>query len=80
MKDKSKVVLVEDTTNWEKRLVELRKSDAAAKACKAVAEVQQLVDQISGQVGYLSPFPCCYVALIMLLVFVSFLFTFEFMQ
>lgn len=51
VKDKSKVVLVEDTTNWEKRLVELRKSDAAAKACKAVAEVQQLVDQISGQIA-----------------------------
>eukprot|EP00250_Pteridium_aquilinum_P010356 c19327_g1_i1 orf=1236-2177(-) len=51
VKDKSKIVVVEDTTNWEKRLVELRKNDAAVKACKAVAEVQQLVDQISGQIA-----------------------------
>ncbi|KAI5059230.1 hypothetical protein GOP47_0025549 [Adiantum capillus-veneris] len=51
VKDKSKIVLVEDTKGWEKTLVELRKSDADAKAYKAVAEVQQLVDQISGQIA-----------------------------
>lgn len=53
IKDKSKVVLVEDTKGWEKRLVEMRKNDADAKACKAVAEVQQLVDQMSGQIAAL---------------------------
>lgn len=51
VKDKSKIVLVEDTTKWEKRLVELRETDAAAKARKVVAEVQQLVDRISGQIA-----------------------------
>ncbi|MCO5603707.1 hypothetical protein L7F22_057858 [Adiantum nelumboides] len=51
VKDKSKIVLVEDTKGWEKTLVELRKSDADTKAYKAVAEVQQLVDQISGQIA-----------------------------
>ncbi|MCO5563878.1 hypothetical protein L7F22_030125 [Adiantum nelumboides] len=53
IKDKSKLVLVEDTKGWEKTLIELRKSDADAKAYKAVAEVQQLVDQISGQIATL---------------------------
>ncbi|MCO5594291.1 hypothetical protein L7F22_048320 [Adiantum nelumboides] len=53
VKDKSKLVLVEDTKGWEKTLIELRKSDADAKSYKAVAEVQQLVDQISGQIAAL---------------------------
>ncbi|KAI5070294.1 hypothetical protein GOP47_0014637 [Adiantum capillus-veneris] len=51
LKDKSKVVLVEDIASSEKRLIELRKEEAASKACKAVAEVQQLVDKLSGQVA-----------------------------
>lgn len=51
LKDKSKVVLVEDVASSEKRLLELRKTEAATKACKAVADVQQLVDKLSGQVA-----------------------------
>ncbi|MCO5606270.1 hypothetical protein L7F22_060457 [Adiantum nelumboides] len=51
LKDKSKVVLVEDIVNSEKRLIELRKAEAASKASKAVSEVQQLVDKLSGQVA-----------------------------
>ena len=50
VKDKSKIILVEDAASWEKRLVELRKNEAVAKACKAVAETQQTVDKLSGHV------------------------------
>ncbi|KAH7425236.1 hypothetical protein KP509_11G045700 [Ceratopteris richardii] len=50
VKDKSKIVLVEDTKGWEKRLIEMRKDDADAKACKTVSDVQQIVDQVSGQI------------------------------
>lgn len=51
LKDKSKVVLVEDVASSEKRLIELRKTEAATKACKTVADVQQRVDKLSGQVA-----------------------------
>eukprot|EP00250_Pteridium_aquilinum_P000253 c1027_g1_i1 orf=367-1275(-) len=51
LKDKSKVVLVEDTASSERRLIELRKTEAANKARKAVADVQQLVDKLSGQIA-----------------------------
>ncbi|KAH7415215.1 hypothetical protein KP509_14G032900 [Ceratopteris richardii] len=51
LKDKSKVVLIEDVASSEKRLIELRKTEAATKACKAVSEVQQLVDKISVQIA-----------------------------
>ena len=51
LKDKSKLVLVKDETGWEKKLIELRKTEAIANASKAVAEVQVLVDKLSGQVS-----------------------------
>ncbi|KAH7286723.1 hypothetical protein KP509_32G020000 [Ceratopteris richardii] len=51
LKDKSKVVLVEDVASSEKRLIELRKAEATMKGSKTVSEVQQLVDRISGQIA-----------------------------
>jgi hypothetical protein len=51
VKDKSKLVLVEDKVGWEKKLLELRKEEAMVKARKSVAQVQALVDKVSGQVG-----------------------------
>jgi hypothetical protein len=50
VKEKSKIVLVEDEASWERRLVELRKNEAMAKACRAISEAQQTVDKLSGQV------------------------------
>ena len=58
VKNKSKIVLVEDAASWEKRLLELRKNEAKAKACKAVAEAQQVVDKLSGQVRSSNPYSC----------------------
>ena len=51
LKDKSKVVLVEDKVGWEKKLLELRKTEAIANANKSVSQVQLLVDKVSGQVS-----------------------------
>lgn len=51
VKNKSKIVLVEDEASWERRLVELRKNEATVKACKAVSEAQQVVDKFSGKVS-----------------------------
>lgn len=51
VKDKSKIILVEDPASQEKRLIELRRNEANAKACRAVADVKQEVDKIAGQIS-----------------------------
>lgn len=49
VKEKSKIVLVEDAASWEKRLIELKRNEGIARACKAVADVKQEVDKLAGQ-------------------------------
>lgn len=50
VKNKSKIVLVEDPSSQEKRLVEMRRDDAIAMACRAIADVHEEVDKIAEKV------------------------------
>lgn len=51
VKDKSKIVLIEDPASHDKRLMELRRNQAIAKACRAVADIKQEVDKLAGQIS-----------------------------
>eukprot|EP00250_Pteridium_aquilinum_P023178 c26339_g1_i1 orf=570-1424(-) len=50
VKNKSKIVLVEDPFSQEKRLLESRRDDAIAKACRAVADIHEEVDKLAEKV------------------------------
>lgn len=54
VKDRSKILLLEDTASKVRKLEEMRKSNQIAKASEAVAEVRAEVDKISERVN-LSP-------------------------
>ncbi|BBN14968.1 hypothetical protein MPTK1_6g15890 [Marchantia polymorpha subsp. ruderalis] len=53
VKDKAKIILVEDPASRERRLDEMRKQEQIAKACKAVAGVRSEVDKLAGQISEL---------------------------
>nr|GME20375.1 BAG family molecular chaperone regulator 1-like [Ipomoea batatas] len=53
VKDKSKVVLVEDPISQEKRYLEMRKNAKMEKAAKCVSEISLEVDRLGGQVSAL---------------------------
>ncbi|CAH9123570.1 unnamed protein product [Cuscuta epithymum] len=53
VKDKSKVVLVEDTISQEKRILEMRKNAKMEKASKALSEISLEIDRFAGQVSAL---------------------------
>lgn len=53
VKDKSKIVLVEDPISKEKRIVETRKNAKMEMASKAVTEISLEVDRLAGQVSAL---------------------------
>ncbi|XP_031109661.1 BAG family molecular chaperone regulator 2-like [Ipomoea triloba] len=53
VKDKSKVVLVEDPISQEKRYLEMRKNAKMEKAAKSVSEISLEVDRLGGQVSAL---------------------------
>lgn len=53
VKDKSKVVLVEDPISQEKRYLEIRKNAKIEKAAKSISEISLEVDRLGGQVGAL---------------------------
>lgn len=53
VKDKSKIVLLEDPINKEKRMVEIRKNAKMEMASKAVTEISLEVDRLAGQVSAL---------------------------
>ncbi|KAJ8752975.1 hypothetical protein K2173_008710 [Erythroxylum novogranatense] len=53
VKDKSKIVLVEDPISQEKRLLETRKNAKMEKASKSISEISLEVDRLAGQVSAL---------------------------
>ncbi|XWS50588.1 hypothetical protein CRYUN_Cryun12cG0099600 [Craigia yunnanensis] len=53
VKDKSKIVLVEDPISQEKRLLEMRKNAKMEKASKSISEISLEVDRLAGQVSAL---------------------------
>ncbi|XVF09800.1 hypothetical protein REPUB_Repub07fG0128000 [Reevesia pubescens] len=53
VKDKSKLVLVEDPVSHEKRLLEMRKNAKMEKASKSISEISLEVDRLAGQVSAL---------------------------
>ncbi|KAH9677998.1 BAG family molecular chaperone regulator 1 [Citrus sinensis] len=53
VKDKSKLVLVEDPISQEKRLLEMRKNAKLEKASKSISEISLEVDRLAGQVSAL---------------------------
>ncbi|KAJ9553185.1 hypothetical protein OSB04_017230 [Centaurea solstitialis] len=53
VKDKSKMVLVEDTISQEKRYLEARKNAKMEKAAKSISEISLEVDRLAGQVSAL---------------------------
>ncbi|GAB2222055.1 hypothetical protein Drorol1_Dr00013253 [Drosera rotundifolia] len=53
LKDKSKVVLVEDPISQEKRYIEMRKNAKMEKAAKSISEISLEVDRLSAQVSTL---------------------------
>ncbi|GLT48999.1 hypothetical protein SLA2020_225850 [Shorea laevis] len=53
VKDKSKIVLVEDPISQEKRLLEMRKNAKMEKASKSISEISLEVDRLGGQVSAL---------------------------
>ncbi|RWW32496.1 hypothetical protein GW17_00002826 [Ensete ventricosum] len=57
VKDKSKVVLVEDPTAQAKRLLEVRKADKMEKATKSISAVSLEVDRLASKVISHPPLP-----------------------
>lgn len=55
VKDKSKLVLVEDPISQEKRLLEMRKNAKMEKASKSISEISLEVDRLAGQVTSFFP-------------------------
>lgn len=50
VKDKSKIVLVEDPVGKEKRLLEMNKKAKMEQASKAISDISLEVDRLAGQV------------------------------
>lgn len=53
VKDKSKIVLVEDPISQEKRYLEMRRNSKMEKAAKSISEISLEVDRLAGQVSAL---------------------------
>lgn len=53
VKDRSKIVLVEDPTSQERRYIEMRKNAKMEKASKSILEISLEVDKLAGQVSAL---------------------------
>ncbi|GMH09020.1 hypothetical protein Nepgr_010860 [Nepenthes gracilis] len=53
VKDKSKLVLMEDPISQEKRYLEMRKNAKMEKAAKSISEISLEVDRLAGQVSAL---------------------------
>lgn len=50
VKDRSKILLVEDPISQEKRLLEMRKNAKLEKASKSISQISLEVDRLAGQV------------------------------
>lgn len=55
VKDKSKLLLLEDAASKERKLEEIREHDEVSKASKAVAVVREEVDKLSERVSLCFP-------------------------
>lgn len=53
VKDRSKILLVEDPISQEKRLLEMRKNAKLEKASKSISQISLEVDRLAGQVSAL---------------------------
>ncbi|KAK8692712.1 hypothetical protein V6N13_070319 [Hibiscus sabdariffa] len=53
VKDKSKIVLIEDEISQERRLLEMRKNAKMEKASKSISEISLEVDRLAGRVSAL---------------------------
>ena len=56
VKDRSKLLLLEEMASKERKLEEARRSDEISKACKAVAEVKAEVDKLLEKVVLFVPY------------------------
>ena len=72
VKDKSKIVLVEDPISQEKRLLERRKNAKMEKAAKSISEISLEIDRLAGRV-------CIMLAIdiTIIIFFVNFFFSFS---
>lgn len=61
VKDKSKMVLIEDPISQEKRFLEMRKIAKTEKASKAISDISLEVDRLGGRVNALLLFLDCLV-------------------
>lgn len=52
VKDRSKMVLIEDPISQEKRYLEMRRNAKMEKASKSISEISLEVDRLAGQVFY----------------------------
>lgn len=52
VKDKSKIVVIEDPLSQEKRYLELRKNAKMEKAAKTISDISFEVDRLAGQVMF----------------------------
>lgn len=50
VKDRSKIVLVEDPISQERRYLEMRRNAKMEKASKSISEISLVVDRLAGQV------------------------------
>lgn len=53
VKDKSKMVLIEDPLSLEKRYIEMKKNAKMEKAAKTISDISFEVDRLAGQVTIL---------------------------
>lgn len=53
VKDRSKIVLVEDAISQEKRYLEMRRNAKMEKASKYISEISLEVDRLAGQVLFI---------------------------
>ncbi|KAJ7567202.1 hypothetical protein O6H91_02G136600 [Diphasiastrum complanatum] len=53
VKDKAKLILVEDPASRERKLEELRNNERIARACKAVAGIKTEVDKLEEQLSFI---------------------------
>lgn len=56
VKDRSKMVVMEDPLSQEKRLLEMRKNAKMEKAAKSISDISFEVDRLAGQVTLISQF------------------------
>ena len=61
VKDKSKMVLIEDPISQEKRFLEMRKIDKTEKESKEISDISLEVDRLGGRVNDLLLFLDCLV-------------------